>query len=368
MTGPWRQSLRLAFGLPIVFALPLTVSGQSTSSDEAEPAPRLHHAHLNSVDPNAAIEAYLRIWPEGRRGAVAGYPAFISDMSLLFNRVEQPPLGAWDPELQRSDPQSSLWHIGGFTDTTDRFEALESEGVDVLRLEVGPGQGTGVVRSGLTPYAGIQTAERLADAERADPREGGFGYLVGPDGGLVELTGSPRTNPAFAHVHLFHEQPRCAANWYVDVLGFSHAPGRDSATGERVERERWTPCEADRGSRGWPSLERAGTVRAPSATVVHGSGSISSYPRQCQGDECVTMPRLAPSRGQVFDHVAFSVDDLDRFEARIARFDVEVLDRYDFGDGRAILIEGPDRLAIELIEVGPDDPTGEPQPEGGYPR
>lgn len=77
------------------------------------------------------------------------------------------------------------------------------------------------------------------------------------------------------------------------------------------------------------------------------------------------MPRLAPSRGQVFDHVAFTVDDLDRFEARIARSDVVVLDRYEFGEGRAILIEGPDRLAIELIDLLVDDPTDEARPEGG---
>jgi hypothetical protein len=358
----------LALGLPLVFALPATVSSQAAANADPGAAPRLHHAHLNSVDPEAAIEAYRRIWPDGRRGTVAGHPAFIAEMSLLFNRVDRPPPGGWDSGLQRSEPQSALWHIGGFVDTTDRFEALEARGVDVLRLEPGPGQGPGVVRSGLTPYAGIATEQQLSGAEEADPREGGFGYLVGPDGGLVELTGSRQTSAAFAHVHLFHEQPRCAANWYVDVLGFSHAPGRDPDTGARVERDRWAPCEAERGPRGWPSLERAGTVRSPSATVVHASGSISSYPRQCRGDECVEMPRLAPSRGQVFDHVAFTVDDLDRWEARLARHEVVVLDRYDFGAGRALLIEGPDRLAIELIEVGPDlesearPPVGETRP------
>ena len=68
------------------------------------------------------------------------------------------------------------------------------------------------------------------------------------------------------------------------------------------------------------------------------------------------MPRLAPSRGQVFDHVAFVVDDLDGWDARLAEHGVVILDRYDFGEGRAILIEGPDRLAIELVEVGNDLP------------
>ncbi len=349
-------ALGLGTGILGAVGLPASAYGQAASDGSAGSVPELHHAHLNSLDPEAAIAEYLRIWPDGRRGTIAGHPAFIAEMPLLFNRVPEPPPGAWDPALQRSDPQSALWHIGGFVDTTDRLEALEAEGVDVLRLEVGPGQGAGVLRSGLTPYAGIQTAAQLATAEAAEPRDGGFSYVVGPDGGLVELTGSSRTSPAFAHVHLFHEQPRCAANWYVDVLGFSHAPGRDPDSGERVERARWDPCEAERGPRGWPSLEQAGSVRAPSATVIHGSGSISSYPRQCGAGECEAMPLLAPSRGQVFDHVAFSVDDLDRWEARLAQHDVVILDRYAFGEGRAILIEGPDRLAIELVEVGNDLP------------
>lgn len=336
-------------GTPSVEAQTGTTGGADVSP------PRLHHAHLNSTDPEAAIEAYLTIWPDGRKGTVAGHPAFIAEMSLLFNRVDRPPPGAWDHERQRSEPQSALWHIGGFVDTTDRFEALEAAGFDVLRLETGPNQGEGVVRSGLTPYAGIRTTAQLEDAELAEPRPGGFGYLVGPDGGLVELTGSVRTNPAFAHVHLFHEEPRCAANWYVDVLGFAHSPARDPDTGEPVARERWTPCEGERGDRGWPSLEAAGTVRAPSARVVHGNGSISSYPRQCRGEECTSTPRLAPSRGQVFDHVAFEVDDLDPFLARFDEHGVVILDRYAFGSGRAVLIEGPDRLAIELVELGPDE-------------
>lgn len=317
----------------------------ASAAQTAPSTPRLHHAHLNSVDPEAAAAWYARVWPGGRVGVVGGVTAFVAEMPLLFDRVDAPPPGAWDPERQRSEPQSPFWHIGGFVDTTDRFEALESDGITVLRLEPGPGQGPGVVRSGLTPYAGIHTADEVAEAERADPRPGGFGYLVGPDGALVELTGSPRTTPAWAHVHLFHTAPRCAANWYVEVLGFAHAPGRDPATGEPTERERWDPCDADPGPRGFPSLERAGTIRSPAATVVHGSGSISFYPRQ--GDA-----PLVPSRGQVLDHVAFAVDDLDAWEAHLETLGVAILRRAPFGEGRSLLLEGPDGLALELVQEG----------------
>ena len=339
----------------------LMPSGVDAQDGSDAPAIELHHAHLNSVDPEAAIAWYLRVWPAGVAGTMDGRPAFLAEMPLIFEEVDAPPSGGWNDRLQRSEPQSPFWHIGGFVNTTDRFEALETEGVEVLRLSVGPHGEDGVVRSGLAPYSGIRTLERLpaalgggeTETEPSELRPGGFGYLVGPDGAVVELTGGPSTDPAFAHVHLFHDQPRCAANWYVDVLGFRHAPGRDPESGEGVARERWEPCTAKRGERGWPSLEDQGTVRAPSARIVYGNGSISIYPRQCTEGGCSDAPDLAPSRGQVLDHVAFAVPELEPLLERIREHRVEVLEGpYDFEGRPAVLINGPDGLAVELVETG----------------
>lgn len=347
-----------AFGWVLTALIP---GGVVAQEEPDTPAITLHHAHLNSVDPEAAIAWYTRVWPDGRRGTVDGRPAFVAEMPLLFDRVAAPPEGAWSHRFQRSEPQSPFWHIGGFVNTTDRFETLEADGVEVLRLAVGPQEEEGVVRSGLAPYSGIRTLERLPlalggegdESGSAETRPGGFGYLVGPDGALVELTGGPSTDPAFAHVHLFHEEPRCAANWYVDVLGFQHSPGRDPDSGDRVPRDRWEPCAAARGDRGWPSLEDQGTVRAPSARIVYGNGSISIYPRQCTAEECAEAPELVPSRGQVLDHVAFAVPDLAPLLARIQERGVEVLEGpYHFEGRPAVLLNGPDGLAVELIEAG----------------
>jgi len=315
--------------------------------------PALHHTHLNSVDPAAAAEWYAQMWPEGRVGEFAGHVAFVADIPVLFNQVDTPPPGAWDSELQRAAPQSAFWHIGGFTNTTGVYEDLAERGFMVLPLFTGPGDRSGVHRSGLTPYNGIQTAAQLDQAEDVGPRDGGFGYLEGPDGALVELTGGPNTTRSFSHVHLFHEEPGCAARWYVEVMGMSPPPRRNLDTGESEPGELPEPCQAERGEPGWPSLEHQGTVRAPRGGVVHGNGSISFYPRQCTVDRCDTNQPLVPSRGQVLDHVGFAVESLDAWLPHLAAHDVVITDGpYDFGSGRAVLIEGPDGLSIELVEVG----------------
>jgi len=60
---------------------------------------------------------------------------------------------------------------------------------------------------------------------------------------------------------------------------------------------------------------------------------------------------LAPSRGQLYDHVALSVPDLDAWIAKLRGEGVTFLEApYPLGDTRAVMIEGPSREAIELVE------------------
>ena len=208
-------------------------------------------------------------------------------------------------------------------------------GIAHLPLYTSPRDSVGVWRSGLAPYAGTLTAGQLATAPVAPPREGGFSYVVAPDGVLFEFTGGPGTRDALAHVHFFHEQPRCAANWYVEHLGMELPAARGDAP-----RAPATPCEAPYGEAGWPSLEPAGTIRQPSAGVRYGNGSMSWYPRQCVGTRCGRDRPLAPSRGQALDHVAFTIDGLDATLARLRRAGVTVLEGpYAFGATRAVMIE-----------------------------
>ena len=54
--------------------------------------PGFHHLHLNSVDPQAAIDFYTRQFPSTRKGEWGGYPALHSpnDVLILFDKVDRP--------------------------------------------------------------------------------------------------------------------------------------------------------------------------------------------------------------------------------------------------------------------------------------
>jgi len=322
------------------------------SSTRPSDTPALHHVGLNSVDVDAAIDWYLRLWPTAARGSFAGMPSVEAEMLLVLREVTEQPAGAFEPTLGRPAAQSAFWHIGAFLNTTDSDAELAAIGVRHLTLFTGPDDQQGVWRSGLTPYPGTLTEAQIAVAESPGPRPGGFSYVLGPDGALFELTGGPTTPPSLSHVHFFHEQPQCAANWYVDYLGMTLPPARDDDA-STSGRHRYEPCEAELGAAGWPSLERAGTIRQPRATVRHANGAMSFYPRQCVLERCGAPQRLVPSRGQVLDHVGFAVSDVDAWYSWLTARGVTVVEEIHVVDeGRAFMFEGPDALAIEFVELG----------------
>ncbi len=85
--------------------------------------------------------------------------------------------------------------------------------------------------------------------------------------------------------------------------------------------------------------------RVPTAAVTFGDVTLTWYANQ--GDK-----PLASSRGQLYDHIALSVSDLDAWVAKLRREGVKFLEEpYKLGDTRAAMIEGPSREAIELVEI-----------------
>ena len=192
------------------------------------------------------------------------------------------------------------------------------------------------------PTPGLTKAQIAeARATGAQPtRTGGFGYMRGPDDALVEYAGN---HPAerFNHVHLYQDDPFCAQLWYQTHL---NAPVYAGRTSRAPITE--TTCAVPRGpDRSWPALDRDGMFRAPSAAVVFGDVALPWYVRQ--GDR-----PLASTRGQLYDHIALSVTDLDAWVAKLRGEGVRFLEEpYQLGDTRAVMIEGPSREALELVEV-----------------
>jgi hypothetical protein len=340
--------------------------GQTAS---ALPMPHYHHIHLNSVNPDQSLAWYENYWPSGKKTTVAGFPAFqAGDLALLYTKVAKQAPGGFDKTLHRSVPQSAFWTFGsGVVDTVafvERLTKIDSRRYQFLPVYSSPEDKTGVIRSALAPQGDqLLTVSQLRErAEReksapaapAAPRPGNqdFGYLVDPDGMLVEFN-SAQQDHFWSHNHFWHEQPLCAANWYVEHLGMQLPPVRDPKTGETVPHERWDPCDVPIGEVGYPSFMPQGQLRIPIMNVRFANGSWAAYTRQCRNGRCgagMDKP-LAPSRGQVVDHVALTFPDLNPVMARLKATNVSMRGPYKFGETRAIMIEDPDGLGLELIEM-----------------
>jgi catechol 2,3-dioxygenase-like lactoylglutathione lyase family enzyme len=305
------------------------------------PTPGFHHLHLNSVDPEAAIDFYVRQFPLSSQACWGGLPALKApnNVLLLFTKVATTPL---------TSPQTAIWHFGWHVpDTYARLEAYkERPDVELLPLYTGDAGGTVFISSDTWPGTGGvlgRTQAQIADAKASGvqpTRTGGFGYMRGPDNALVEYAGN---HPAerFNHVHLYQEEPFCAQLWYQQHL---HAPVYGGRTSSTPLTE--ATCQVARGpDRTWPALNPEGMFRTPSAAVAFDDVALLWYMQQ--GDQ-----PLVSSRGHVVDHIALSVADLDAWVAKLRSEGVRFLtEPYALGDTRAVTIEGPSREALELVEV-----------------
>ena len=86
--------------------------------------------------------------------------------------------------------------------------------------------------------------------------------------------------------------------------------------------------------------------RTPSVTSTT-FGDVSLFWYMNQGST-----PAAGTRGYLMDHIALSVADLDAWVARLRAAKVTFLEQpYTIGGLRAVMIEGPSKEAIELVEV-----------------
>jgi catechol 2,3-dioxygenase-like lactoylglutathione lyase family enzyme len=314
-------------------------NSQSTGTDAALPAPGFHHLHLNSVNPDAAIDFYMKEFPSTTKTSVAGFPALkAGNIYVLFTKVSTPP---------PTEPQTAIWHFGWHVVDVRKNLAMykERKEVKLLPLYTSDEGGSVLVSSDTYPGTGGilgLTKSQLAEAKAAGVKPlggAGFAYLQGPDGAIIEYQGNMPVE-RFNHVHMYQEDPFCAQLWYQKHLNAIVPPPAPGAA-QHTEAD----CKVERSEPSWPGLEKQGTIRKPSAGVLFDDVAMMWYERQ--GDQ-----PLVSTRGHLADHVGLSVNNLDAWIAKLQKEGVKFLQKsYKFGDTRAVMIEGPSREALELIEI-----------------
>ena len=267
-----------------------------------------HHVHLNAIDPATAIAFYTSKF-KARKESFAGLAdaVWTGDSWLLFTKVAAPP---------PSELVSGIWHIGwGAQDMQSTYQQQLAKGTRFA-----------------TPITDISD---MVGGNRAFF----YAYVDGPDHVLIELNTARHHN--FGHVHMFSADPPAAGAWYAKQLGVRSFP----RTEKRVYRD---------------------LQIAPAAFVTADHVSMIIYPVeylqtaapqawQARGGS------FATTRGRVVDHLGFSVDDLDATLARMRNDGVKITaEPRSIADGRIrfAFIEGPDQVAIELIQ----DTTPRPAP------
>ena len=301
--------------------------------------PGFHHLHLNSTNPEAAIDFYTRQFPSTSKTAFAGAPALKSpnNVLVLFTKVTtRPPL----------QPQTAVWHFGWHvTDVRKNLEIYKQRPeVKLLPLYTTDEGGYFFVSSDTWPGTGgvlgltkAQIAE--AKAKGAQPAGGaGFAYMQGPEGAIIEYQGNMPAE-RFNHVHMYWEEPFCAQLWYQKHLAGSIAGARGSEYTE-------SNCKIPRGpDTTWPALEKEGMYRTPRADVIFGDVALNSYMNPGERP-------LVSTRGHLVDHFALSVRNLYAWIAKLRNEGVRFIEGPSkIGDMRAIMIEGPSHEAIELVEI-----------------
>jgi hypothetical protein len=298
-----------------------------------------HHVHLNSMNPAAAAEYYPKPFAlSATKTTFNGYEAVkTGNVHILFSKVNTPPM------TELTGPQTSVWHFGWNTPDSRKYnERFRAMGLEIAQMwDAADGK---LVDMSSDTLPGLPTQEQILEmrAKGTQPtRQGGFGYLRGPDGAMIENAQAGQSE-RFNHVHMYHEHPRCAMEWYTTHLGANLPQGRGAGASD-------APAAGDCRTQlyappTWPSFAKTGFVRDPSGAVFFDDISISIRPWPGGG--------LVSTRGHIVDHWALSVSELTATVARLKGEGVKFLEEiHPWGNTRAAMIEGPDRIAIELVEV-----------------
>jgi catechol 2,3-dioxygenase-like lactoylglutathione lyase family enzyme len=273
------------------------------------PGAHFHHVQMNVKSRDASIAWYLARLPGMKTKYIDGQEALWVQRSwILFNEVPTPaPLEAG----------TAIMHYGwGNPDVPAEFARQKSLGTtfNTEMRDISTGMG-------------------------GDGAKGKFYfmYLKGPDGEIIEVNTDADTN--FGHIHMTSADPKAAEDWYKSMFGI-------------VETAPYFASEVTNVGSGHEARFFLDNVNMIIVQARPGS------------------PAIRATTGSVADSIGVSVPNLDRAMAAVRAHKVTVLQEPMDGPGqgnRHAMIEGPDKMAIELIEDHGAHPpvTNAPLPTGG---
>jgi catechol 2,3-dioxygenase-like lactoylglutathione lyase family enzyme len=282
----------------------------SETVPETRTAAHFHHVHLNVTDPERSIDFYRRI--------LGGVPIRFRDRAdaiftersfLLFQRVEAAP---------PATDESGIWHLGwGGKDVESDYKWLLRQGV--------------AIHTPLYPLGG-----------------GHVVYLYGPDREMIEI--NTMGHHRFGHIHLLAEDPNTTAAWYAKHLGLEARRGgkeNPRPVGPSAAFASWQEFHAQH--RAWSN----GFVCDNVSFVVY---NLPDYVPPPPWWRRSPLTELAPQRGRVIDHIAFSYRDIAPVFERMRRDGVSIVEPIRASSQlglESFFVMGPDGVTLEIVEEKP---------------
>ena len=278
----------------------ISVLGLLCAVANAQNVAHWHHVHINATDPARSVEFYASKFDcEKARYQDKQDAVWAQKSWLLFAKTAKAP---------PHDIVSPIWHIGwGAEDMKATYAKQVASGTKFQ-----------------TPLTDI------SDLAGRPPESFFYAYVDGPDHELIEL--NTANNHRFGHLHLLSLNPVAAGEWYASKLGLR-------LSGKQTQKRVYKGFQV-----------------APSAFVQADNVNIIIYPveyARTQWPELWKEDRkdFESTRGRAIDHIAFSVDDLGATLTRLRGEGVRVLSEPRSILGvKSAMIEGPDQIAIELVE------------------
>ena len=289
------------------FAVPLFIATINALPQDSTPEPlaHFHHIHLNSTNPEAAIDFYTSHFDCEKAKFGGSIDAVWAQKSwLLFNKVNQPPPSA---------VVSAIYHMGW---GAEDMKATYQKQVDMgTKFE--------------TPITDIAEA-----TGRGTPGRFWFAYVDGPDHALIELNTANHHN--FGHIHMTSDDPIAAGEWYMKEFGM-------------IRRGHGPPSREPYFHNGIQIAPAMSLVMDNVNFIIYPTGLVKGvFPKAWEG-----RTKYASPRGRTIDHFALSVDNLDATLERLKQDGVKITQppRTILGGKlKSAFVEGPDNVSIEVVE------------------